>query len=250
MAQSSTFSGSAVAASVTFTSIIKRCSVSLNDEAKATWDTEMLGNWLNDAIREYSQYFPRILTDTISCATGTNAYELNSDYIGVISVEYPTGEDPPEYLSRLSYKHRDFWTGSSWYDILPRADDDDLSEIWIANDPTTGESIEVQYNAHHALMSDPAAPTGDNTVPPAHQHLLVKYVIWQASLHLMFAEEQSPTSNSSLLMAQLSQNARRSEASYHTSLRQALYAADGVSEPAQWITASSYSTDNSLARIY
>jgi hypothetical protein len=116
-----------------------------------------------------------------------------------------------------------------------RHDDTDRSELWVAAETSSGESIAVLYQAHHALMPDLAAPSGESSVPPAHQPLLVKYVLWQAALHQMFAEQQSPMSSSSLLMAQLSQNARRLESSYHTAVRQALYAAEGQSRTATWV---------------
>lgn len=235
----------------TFAELVNRCETNLNDEDNSTWTAEQIVKWLNDAIRDYSQHFPRIKTQTISAAADTNAYDLNEDFMGVLSVEYPTGQDPQEYLSRLDYKHADFWLGDSWYDIVSRSDETDASEIWISDDPAGTESIEVQYHAHHDLVTDADDTSGNVTVPPIHQHILVKFTLWQANIHLLFAEQQSPTSNSSLLMAQLSQNARRLEATYHTAIQQAIYAADGESEIVQsWLPKGDYSSDDSLARIY
>ncbi len=205
----------------------------------------MIASWLNDAIRDYSQHFPRIRAQTISCTAGDQEYDINADFLAVLSVEYPTGQDPKEYLSRLGCRHPDFQSGESWYDIVPRLDDTIQSELWISAEPASGESISVEYHAHHVLMDDPGSPSGESSVTPAHQHLLVKYVLWQATSHLLFAEQQSPTSNSSLLMAQLSQNARRLEAAYHTAVRQALYAAEGHSHAVPWIN-----TGDFHARIY
>ena len=235
----------------TFAELVNRCEQNLNDEANATWTAEQIIKWLNDAIRDYSQHFPRIKTQTISAIADTNAYDLNSDFMGILSVEYPTGEDPQEYISRLDWKHADFWTSNKWYDILPRSDETDDSEIWISDDPAGTESIEVQYHAHHDLVTDAEDTSGDVTVPPNHQGILVKFTLWQATIHLLLAEQKSPTSNSSLLMAQLSQNARRFEASYHTALQQAMFAADGESEIVQsWMPGGDYSSNDSLARIY
>lgn len=235
----------------TFAELVNRCETDLNDESNSTWTAAQIVKWLNDAICDYSQHFPRIMTQTISAAADTNAYDLAADFMGVLSVEYPTGQDPKEYLSRLSYKHGDFWNFDSWYDILPRSDETDVSEIMISHDPAGTESIEIEYHAHHDLVTDADDTSGDVTVPPNHQHILVKFTLWQATNHLLFSEQKSPTSNSSLLMAQLSQNARRLEASYHTSLQQALFAADGESKIVQsWIPKSGYTSDDSLARIY
>lgn len=245
MATSSTFSGSAAAAAGTLNNMINRIQVFLNDESDTTWDTEMIGTFLNDAIRDYSQYFPRGKMTTINCADDDNQYDLPQDFLGTLSVEYPTGEDPPEYLVRKPYTAVGWWESDEYYDIIRNRDDNNVDEIIISADPSTGESIEVYYNAYHQLMADPATPTETNTVPEEHQQLLVKYCRWMASLHLASAEQQNPTSNSSLLMAQLAQNARRDEVAYNTALQQALYASEGQSRHANWTEKTS-----AVERIY
>ncbi len=230
----------------TFANLVTRIQISLNDEAAATWDTEMLATFLNDAIRDYSNHFPRIQTDSIAMTTGTNEYDLATDFMGVLSVEYPDGESPREYLKRRSYTHKDFWDDEGYYDIIMRDDDDDdPCQIVISSVVATGETTVVEYNAHHALIANTAAISGDCTVRPYHQHLLMKYVRWQASLHLTSAEQQTPTSNSSLLMAQLAQNARRDSLTYATSLQQAIYSADGLSKSVNWVDLNS-----GMERIY
>ena len=95
----------------TFAELVNRCELAVNDEDNSTFTAEQIVKWINDGIRDYSQHFPRIKTQSISAVLNDNTYDLADDFMGVLSVEYPTGEDPPEYLSRLSYKHADFWTG-------------------------------------------------------------------------------------------------------------------------------------------
>jgi len=245
MATSSTFSGAFTASAGTLSALIDRCQVFLNDESDSTWDTEMIGTFLNDAIRDYSQHFPRVRTAAIDLSTGSNAYNLPEDILGIVSVEYPAGEDPPQYLRRKDYTAVCFWSDEQLYDIVRNRDDANVDELWLSADPNTGETAIIYYNAYHQLIADPSTPGGSNTVPEEHQQLLVKYVNWQASLHLAFAEQQFPTSNSSLLMAQLAQNARRNELSYHTALQQAIYAAEGLSKYTHWATSGS-----GVGRIY
>ena len=60
----------------TFAAFITRLAISLNDEGAATWDTEMLATFLNDAIRDYSNHFPLEETDPVSLTTGTAEYDL------------------------------------------------------------------------------------------------------------------------------------------------------------------------------
>jgi hypothetical protein len=246
MAQSDSTTGTATASSLTFTELISRAKVLLNDEAGGTWDTEMIGTFLNEAIRDYSQHFPRYRSTTIAAATGTHTYDLPADFLYATRVEYPAGETPPQYLSLRARRNPDFWSGRYWYDVDDHFSSSSPAQLTISTSPSTGENIVVSYAAPHESMDDPAAPTGTSTVPGPHQPLLMSYILWQASNHLLLKEQQNPTSNSSLLMAQLSQNARRFEASYSTSLRQAIYAEEGRSSVLSWIPAAG---DN-LSRIY
>jgi len=252
MGSSSSFAGTALSlpSSSAWTEIVDRCENALNDAGNAEFTTAEIAEWLNDFVRDYSQYFPLIKTQNITAVASTHVYNLNADFMGVLAVEYPTSQDPPEYLSRLVHTHPDFWTGTKWYDIVHRNNDTDPDEIWISHTPDGGEGMDVMYNGQHAIISDTSSISGNTTVQMQHQHLAVKFVQWQATLQLMFTEQVTPTSSSSLLMAQLSQNARRMEAGYHTAIRQALYAADGISRPARWISGSQYSRQDTLARIY
>lgn len=219
----------------TFDSVVTRLKITLNDKTATTWDTEMIATFLNDAIRDYTQHFPIQATDTIAMTTGTDTYDLNTDFMNVVSVEYPDGEDPREYMLRRPYTHPDFWNVEGYYDIVHNDDDTNPSEIVFSDAVATGETAVVQYNAHHALITDTALISGNITVPPYHQHLLTHFARWQASLHLASAEQQTPTSNSSLLMAQLAQNARRDSLAYSTALQQAIFAADAkISEQHHW----------------
>ena len=179
-------------------------------------------------------------------ATGTAVYDLNADFMGVLSVEYPDGEDPREFSERRPYTHDNFWDVDGYYDIIPISDVSDLDQIVLSDDDiATGETAVIQYHAHHQLITDTGTIAGANSVPVHHQQLLTKYVMWQAAQHLASAEQQSPTSSSSLLMAQLAQNARRLELSYATAVQQAVYADEGKSMAINWMKAAT-----AMQRIY
>ena len=245
MSSSSSFSGTAIVSSGSFADFINRCQVFLNDEDDTTWDTEMIGTFLNDGIRDYSQHFPRVRSITINMTEGSQVYELPQDFQGILTVEYPAGAKPAQYLVQMAYSAAGFWDSVNFYDIMHTADNSIVDELWLSFKPAGGETAVIIYHAHHNLISDPSAPTGANTVPAQHQHLLLLYVQWKASLHLANAEQQNPTSNSSLLMAQLAQNARRNELSFHTAMEQAIYAAEGDSKQMVWAVPGS-----GLGRIY
>ena len=108
----------------------------------------MIEQWLKDAIRDYSTYFPRTCTHTITTTAEDRTYDLPTDFIAMLSVEYPAGEETPEYLTRRAYTHEAFW-GNNHYDILARKDDGDAHEIWIGPEPEENESITIEYTAHH-----------------------------------------------------------------------------------------------------
>jgi hypothetical protein len=72
------------------------------------------------------------------------------------------------------------------------------------------------------------------TVPDRHHDILIAFVIWAAWRELSSAEMQAPTSNSSLLMAQLFSNAGSAEYDYRNMLRYALVAEGGQSDRVIW----------------
>ncbi len=224
----------------TWAKLIDQCENAIDDESNSTWNVDQIIKWINDAVRDYSNHFPRTKTDSIALTTGTSEYDLDIDFLGVLSVEYPDGEDPREYLLRRAYTDAEFWNSAGFYDIIKSGDvADDLSQIVFSEDVATGETAVVQYQATHDLITDNNDLAGTVTVPEPHQPLLVRYIQWQATVSLAFAEQQSPTSNSSLLMAQLAQNARRLEMSYSTALQQVIYASEGLSRPMNWMTVES-----------
>jgi hypothetical protein len=221
----------------TLTELIDACEADLADSGNATFAAADIQQWCRDAIADYSQHYPRKLNTTINCADNDREYDLPADLVGVISVEYPDGEDPPEYLRRRNYTHPDFWSDVGYYDVVHREDATDTAELWISEKPSTGEDIIVFYTAPH---DNTIVVGGTLTVPSDHEPILRKYVLWQATLQLAKTEEASPTSNSSLLMSQLAINSDRARRSYIDALAKAIYT-DSKSSPVSWANATSES---------
>lgn len=234
MSQSASISGSTAVGGGGFAALVARCMAALADAGEATWTAAQVAAFLNDAIRDYSVHFPRLRQAALSLSAGANRVELPADFTGLLAVERPPGQQPPRYLARRAFTWPDFWTCGGWYDVVAREDGHGRSELWFSDAAEAGETAVIQYYAAHALIDDLSAPAGEPSVPAPHQPLLLKYVLWQATLGLLAAEQAAPSGSSSLLMAQLSQNARRAESSYHTALRQALYAAEGRSTAVSW----------------
>ena len=221
----------------TLQNLIDAVEADLADSGNATWTAADVERWIRDAIADYSLHFPRILTQTISCSADDRTYDLASGFLQVLTVEYPTGEDPPEYLRRRNYTHPDFWSDVGYYDVVHREDATDTAELWISEKPSTGEDIIVFYAAPH---DNTIAVGGTLTVPGDHESILRKYVIWQATVQLAKTEEATPTSNSSLLMSQLAINSDRARRSYIDALAKAIYS-DSKSSSVSWANATSES---------
>ena len=209
--------------STTLQNLIDAIEADLADSGNATWSAADIEQWCRDAIADYSPHFPRTLTETVATSAGDRKYDLPAGFIEVLTVEYPAGQDPPEYLARRPHDHPQFWIDSGYFDIVERDDDTDSNELWISEKPAGGESIDVLYHAIH-LQDSANLTTSDNlTVPERHHYLLKKYVIWQAADQLKAAEQADPTSNSSLLMSQLAVNVDRARRAYIDALAKAVF---------------------------
>jgi len=167
----------------------------LADETQ--WPDATLDQWINDAIADYSVYFPRRLTKSIDCVTDQLEYSLSvlTNPIAVISVEYPDGEDPMVFLSRRPKEGvNDFWDGN-YYDVWGVHQPETLV---LGSKPTTGEKIVVGYFAEHLY---PGADGDVLTVPDRHLEGLVLFTWWKAAQALLAVEAMDPQTTT-LLMAQ------------------------------------------------
>lgn len=216
---------------VLLSALVDLIEADLADSTNTTWSAADLTQWVRDAIADYSPYFPRVQTQTITTTLNDRQYDLAAGFIEAISIEYPTSEDPPQYLKRRPYNHPDFWSEDGYYDILPNNDDGNVNEVLISTKPPADETITVTYQGHH---DNTIATNAALTVPAVHHYLLRSYVRWKAADQLAAAEEPAPTSNSSLLMSQLASNAGRYKRDYLNSLAKALQATQGKSHIVSW----------------
>ncbi len=181
----------------------------------ADWPDETLDGWIADAIRFYSADFPRLLQATIALTTGTQTYPLPGGHgcLGVLSVEYPAGEDPPRYLTPAPRWSREFASGGPVYALLGvpddlAADEDEYQgQICFAEPVTTGESAVITYHGLHAIPA-PGADDAQITVPAAHWEALIACVDFRAHWELE-TDQACSVGSVSIVLAQLGQEARR-----------------------------------------
>lgn len=131
-----------------------------------------------------------------------------------MSVEYPTGKDPPKYLNFREKTHTNFWSQNGNYNIEKEKGADDLNIMYISEKPATGESIEVTFNAYHAYLDD---DTDELTVPEEHLELIILYVRWACFQELSIQESANPDPTIKM-SSSLELNATRAERAYRRAL--------------------------------
>lgn len=215
---------------VTADSLAATIRIALDDVAEATFSDAEILSWINEAIREYSQHFPRTSTATLATVAATRTYSLPWDIINITAVEYPAGEEPPEFLLHMPRKRPSF-SRFDYYDFLPSGDLTNYPVLLLSFDPQTAESIIVTYQHPH---DSELTATSYITVPSEHHHVLTQYVLFAAARQLQANEEAAPTSSSSLLMSQFASDTRRYELAYLNAINRILYHRQGQSAAAVW----------------
>jgi hypothetical protein len=203
----------------TLLQLADRAQLALNDSGVGTWPQATVEAWCLDAIRDYSQFFPRTRTSTTTIAIDDAGHEfdLPTDFLAVILVEFPDGEDPPEYLERRARTRAAFWDYEGYYDVEPSHDAGTAGTLFLSEEPANGEAYTLTWLAPH----DTDLVSGDTiTVPEDHESILILYVLWQATRERMATEEQDPDTTIHLLR-QMVNAAEQAEADYRRALERA-----------------------------
>ena len=207
----------------TLSALEDTCRYLLGDTgASPVIDDITLDSWINMAIRDLSVYFPRTVEYTLSTTANTRAYDLETVHKAVISVEYPTGEDPPVYLKQRSYTHPDFWIEDGYYDFIKPADADSLNppQLYISEKPPAGETITLRLHVDHDELSSGSDAC---TLLPRHLPLIPLFVRWKACQRFSTQEGMDPGPLTTLAFTQ-EINAIRAERAYRAALEGALQA--------------------------
>jgi len=209
----------------TITQLVDRIQLILNDTAAAVWAQTDVEEWVIDGIREYSIHFPRTRTTTFELEAAVQSFDLPEDFIAALQVEYPTGETPPQYLQRLARAHPQFWLSDNYYDVEPaNANPASASVFYMSASPVAGQELELTYSAYHIPVSNTVPPSiAPITVATYHEHIIEQYAVWQAHVERLATEVQSPDTTIRLIQ-QYKLAVQATEASYRTSLRQAMAA--------------------------
>ncbi len=203
------------------------CQRTLNDADGATFTDLLVDGWITEAIQEYSQYFGKVVSVQVtSIIEGTYHYAVTEKIGDVLQVEYPEDEDPPEYLVKRPYASDEFWLNGNSYDFIQTKGD--AASILYISDPTLDTTATIT-----AMRSfDETAVSIE--VPGKHEPILIARVRWSARMFQAESELLDPTSSSSLLMAQMEQNAKSARNNYFKLLFAAQLMETGESVVIKW----------------
>ena len=112
------------------------------------WNQEKVIAWVQNAVASISTYVPRTATLTITCVAGQYSYDLPADFKAMLSVEYPSGHNPPVYLSPGSRQSAAFSRSPSLYAITQSLLNP-VNALTLSAAPAAGESIQITYTAAH-----------------------------------------------------------------------------------------------------
>ena len=225
----------------TLAEMIDRCSNILADPSNTTYSDALITEWLSDAIADYSIHFGRLKTSSHGGGI-VSKLDLEVGTIAVLSVEFPVGQTPKQFIPYSNYSQELFHQGQLAYRRVPYNDPNNSDRIEFSESIDLSPSLNLRFTITHGfedsgtgiLYSPSAASSADTfSIPDHHENILLLFVEWQATRYLMHKEQQSPTSGSSLLMSQFSSNA----SSLHTKYKEAIVNAGNdrqTSEAVQW----------------
>lgn len=178
------------------------------------WPDATLQQWINDAILDYSHYFPYVVEKTYTFTSDSRSFtvsNLSPTPVRILRVEYPDGEEPPRYLAPLPMTSPSFWD-NAYYEVRGSPP----NQIFMGEEAATDDVVAVRYHAIHTL------PTGDAsvlTMPDLHVEALRLFAIWKAAEEIYLAEEIDPDTRE-FLVSQMGLNVIRSERLYRNKIEE------------------------------
>jgi hypothetical protein len=175
----------------TFGSHLTRIMYALGDPTEAVWSrTNEVWYWLIEAIREFPILRP--MTDDLTF-TEDHYNALPSDFVKIVSVEYPIGDDPPTYLTRRSHQSPEFQAGE-FYDVVADHDTGSGSLLWIG--PVVTSDVRVNYLALHDYAASESMVL---TIPDQYLNILTEYCAVRAWEERLSSEIANPTAHASTI---------------------------------------------------
>jgi len=204
----------------TLTTLLQECRNMLGDTvATYTFADSQLTDFINQAIRDLSQHFPRQLFYELSTSADDHFYDLEITHTAILSCEYPADETPPRYLKRRAYTHKNFWLTDGYYDMIKPSDSTSINppQLIVSDTPAEGETISLWLNADHEELT---AGADECTLQDRYLHLIGLFVRWKCWQELSTTEGMDPSPLTTLAFT-VEINSKRAEEAYRTALKAA-----------------------------
>ena len=201
----------------------------------SAWPDSQLDEWCEQAIYEYSLYFPYPRTASWDASPGVREYTIYAEAAttlihAVLGVEYPVGEEPPRMLKRKSEREANFF-GGAFYDLRLEG----YNQVLVLGEtPQAVEGIKIIYESEHVY---PTLDASNLTVPDKHIELLRLFVQWKAVSFLELAEAVDVGRKGSLLQ-ELGTNSQRAAQVYRLRMQELRDATAPGAWVADWTMAS------------
>jgi hypothetical protein len=191
---------------------------------------DLLNQLIGDAIRDYSLFFPRESFGQIECVNDKREYGFayfasSAQVMSIVSVEYPRGLTPKEFLYRLPRRSALFLDGP-YYDV-----DAAEATLFLGKETKAGEYVGVVYNTSHAT---PLVDGSTLSVPDMHVEVLKLYVVWQACERLEMNNAMT-TDGATNLLNMLGLNGYRAERAYRNRLKELRESASKGGYGSNWV---------------
>jgi hypothetical protein len=176
------------------------------------WPDASINAWIQEAIRDFSGYFPLELSGLLDLTANVRVYALAGlaeEIFAVVQVEYPYGEDPPRFLARKQESAG--IVGEAVFDVRGNPP----AELVLGEKPADGEQARVVYTCGHAIPEDDSDVI---TVPSNRQEAIIEFVRWQAVRQAEMNETMAPDTKN-LLLSMIGLNSGRAERIYRAKIR-------------------------------
>lgn len=210
------------------------------------WPDSYLDRWIHDSVRLYSAQFPRRWRYTLSLTTGTQAYPLPGGHglQAILSVEYPTSEDPQSFLDLVEEHSDAFQHADDVYALRGVPDttaiDSDTAVAYLvfAETVATGEYAVIEYLGAHPLP-DIGDDDAQITIPSAHLEAITAYVDFRSHYQLESGQAVVVDANN-ITLSQLGQGARMAWNRYKEVIDRLTWLQSGISQVIPWNTSRIY----------
>jgi len=187
--------------SISFHQLLDDCMLAIGDTAGATWSrADVITPWAKEAMLAFPILRPTTNTTTVAISAKHN-HKMPVDFREIVNVEYPIGEEPPIFLTRMNHLDPEFYQSESHYDVSRYYLDYVAYTGWMVITSKLleiGDEVKVNYLANHIVDLDDD-PADLLTVPDEYEHILVAYVVAKAYKERLSVYLQNPTVYTNLI---------------------------------------------------